>query len=66
MDRVRALRPIPWLTATIIAIGPLFLGCGGTKDGEVVIPKVSPAEESKDSMNYYHDVVAKKAKSKKK
>jgi hypothetical protein len=61
---IRIGRQVPWLVGLIIAFGPCFAGCGGSKDGDVVIPKVSPADQSKDSMNYYRDNHLKKGKKK--
>lgn len=56
MHRVRVLHQLPWLVGLVIICGPFFLtGCGGPKEGDVVIPKVSPADQSKDSMNFYRD-----------
>lgn len=32
-----------------------YVGCGGNKDNETIIPEEPPAEKARDSMDYYRN-----------
>lgn len=59
MHRARVL---PWLLGSIIVLGPAFVGCGGgTKEPQMVVPEMSPMEQSKASVEFTKKRLAEEA-----
>jgi hypothetical protein len=61
MQSIRTERGLAGLLLLGFIIGPLVSGCGSSKDNKVVIPEVSPADQSKDSMDFYRSKIPGKA-----
>ncbi|MHC5540718.1 hypothetical protein ACYOEI_21065 [Singulisphaera rosea] len=62
MQRVRFIRPLPWVIGLSIFCGPLLVGCGGSAPNEMITPKAPPGVSAKDSMDYFKSHMKKKGK----